>query len=140
MDDTWTYMEGRRAGRDYTASVRTPLDRRRWPDYDHHVVVALGYAPHWRTGLPKPKELTRLQDLEDRMIDALEGHGALVASETTDATRTVHLYIRGGGQLAEFYGGHGKQGSVEITIEHDPEWRGVAHLAERVNSASPLSA
>jgi len=136
MDDRWTYLEGRRAGRAYTASLRTPLRPDRWPTFDHHVVISLGYAPHWRTGLPKPKELARLQELEDRMIDGLEGHGALVATETTDATRTVHLYIRGGGPLAEFYRGFGRQGAVGIGIDHDPEWAQVAHLAARASAAA----
>jgi len=136
MDDRWTYLEGRRAGRPYAASLRTPLRPDCWPNFDHHVVISLGYAPHWRTGLPKPRELTRLQEIEDRMIDGLEGHGALVATETTDAARTVHLYIRGGGLLAEFYRGFGRQGAVGIRIEHDPEWTQVAHLAARANAAA----
>src|SRR5919108_3956080 len=88
MDDNWLYIEGKRRGRPYTASVRVPFGPSRWPEYDHHVTVVLRYAPHWRTGLPKPKELTRLQDFEDRMIESLGDLGALVATETTDMRRT----------------------------------------------------
>ncbi len=133
MDDSWIYIEGKRAGRAYMANVRHPLTELRNPEYEHHVAVTLGYAPHWRTGLPKPKELTRLQDLEDRMIEHLGDHGMLVGSETTNAQRTVHLYIRGGGPLLEMYRKHeraGKQGGLGVTVTHDPEWLAVDHLAQ----------
>ena len=132
MDDAWTYLEGKRRGRMFMASLRRPFDRTRWPEYDHHVRLVFDYKPHWRDGLPKPAELTRLQDLEDRMIDQPEGHSALVATETGDARRTVHLFVRGGGPLAAMYAEHaakGKRGSLEVAFARDPEWRGVAHLA-----------
>jgi len=123
MDDRWTYLEGRRAGRPYAASLRTPLRPDCWPNFDHHVVISLGYAPHWRTGLPKPRELTRLQEIEDRMIDGLEGHGALVATETTDAARTVHLYIRAAAcwpSSTAASGGRAPWGSGSSTIPSGP--------------------
>jgi hypothetical protein len=127
MEDQWLYMEGKRAGRPYTASLRIPFDRARWPEYDHHVALVLRYGAHWRNGLPKAPELTRLQDLEDRMIDTLEGHGALVATETADAKRTIHLYVRGGGPLAE-----GFHRRASATVTHDPQWERVAHLSAAV--------
>ncbi len=134
MDETWAYLEGRRAGCAYHAFIRTPLDPQ--PEFDHHVAIALGHAPHWRTGLPKEKELTRLQDLEDRLTASLDGHGVHVASETTDATRTVHLFIRGGGELADYVAGHGRRGSVTMSIAHDPDWSAVAHIAASVQRAA----
>jgi uncharacterized protein DUF695 len=132
MDDQWLYMEGRREGRPYTASLRIPFDRARWPEYDHHVALVLRYGANWRDGLPKPAELRRLQDLEARIIDTLEGHGALVATETTDATRTIHLYIRGGGALME---GFRRRDNASVT--HDPHWERVAHLSAGAARRAP---
>jgi hypothetical protein len=138
MDDSWIYIEGRRNGRAYMAAVRHPLAEMRHPEYEHHVALTLDYAPHWRTGLPKPKELLRLQDLEDRLSSRVEGHGVLAGAETTDAKRTVHLYIRGGGPMLEMYRDRergGKQGGVAVTVTHDPDWQGVAHLTDAGGSA-----
>jgi hypothetical protein len=122
-DDRWLYVELKRDGRPHAAALRLPFDRTRWPDYQHHVALAVAYAPHWRTGMPRnAKELTRLQDLEDRWIASLQGHGALVATETGDAQRTVHLYFRGGGDLEASLG-------QRATVTHDPAWAQVAHLS-----------
>jgi hypothetical protein len=139
MEDRWMYHEGKRSRRPYMAGMRIPFDPARWPEYDHHVEMRIDYGAHWRTGLPKPKELGRLQDLEDSMIAKLEGHGALVATETSDAVRTIHLFIRGGGPLLETYRKHesaGTQGHLAVTVAHDPQWRRVAHLSEVASRAA----
>jgi hypothetical protein len=131
MEDQWLYREGKRDGRPYMASIRLPFDPARWREFDHHIAVAVTYGPHWRTGLPKPRELTRLQDLEDRMIAHLEGHGVLVATETSDATRTIHLLVRGGGPIVESFRERerrGKEKGVAVTVARDPAWEGLAHL------------
>ncbi len=132
MEDSWIYIEGKRDGRAYMANVRHPLEEFREPEYAHHVRLTLDYGAHWRTGLPKPKELERLQDFEERMSSHLEGHGVLAGSETTDAKRIVHLYVRGGGPvLARFekLEREGKKGGVTAAVRHDPEWIGIRHLA-----------
>lgn len=130
-DDRWLYIEGNRDGSAFMASLRTPLDPTSWPDFDHHVAIEVGYAPQWRTGLPKPKELTRLQDLEDRLMARMEGHGVLVASETSGARRTMHFFIRGGGPLAEMYRERerkGRKGGIAVSVTHDPAWERIAHI------------
>jgi hypothetical protein len=139
MDDSWIYIEGKRGGRAYMANVRHPLADLRHPDYEHHITLELRYAPHWLTGLPKPRELTRLQDFEDRTISHLEGHGVLAGSETCDATRTVHLYIRGGGRILELYRKRAatpKGPGVSVSVSHDPEWREIDHLAQASQRAA----
>jgi hypothetical protein len=132
MEDGWRYLEGKVRGRAYAAAVRHPLAPARWPEYDHHVAIAIDYAPHWRTGLPRHEDLTRLQDIEDRMIERLVGHGVLAATETGGGTRTIHLYVRGGGPLIDMYrrrAERGKQGGLAVAVAHDPDWRAVSHLA-----------
>jgi hypothetical protein len=138
MDDNWLYIEGKRGGRPYTASVRVPFGPARWPEYDHHVTVVLRYAPHWRTGLPKPKELTRLQDFEDRMIESLGDLGALVATETTDMHRTIHARLPEG-EVLEMYREWERRDEgrgVSVTVTHDPEWATVPHLLEVAGRAA----
>jgi hypothetical protein len=133
MEDNWIYREGRRNGHAYAASSRDPLDPARWPEFDHHVELKLGYAPHWRTGLPKPQELTRLQEFEDDLIARLSSYGELVATETTQAQRTVHLYLRAGCMLLEMFRDwatrDGGRKGPWVAVRHDPQWEGVAHLA-----------
>ena len=131
-DDRWIYIEGTRDGRAYAASARVPLDRTAWPEFDHHVAIEVGYAPQWRTGLPKPKELERLQDLEDRMMGNMHGHGVFIGSETCDGRRTMHFFVRGAGPLVEMYRERerrGRERGVAVAVAHDPAWERVAHLA-----------
>jgi len=129
MDDRWMYVEGKREGRPYAAALRIPFGPARWPEYDHHVVLAVDYLASRRNGLPKPKELMRLQDLEDAIIDDLEGHGALVATETGAGTRTIHVFVRNG-PIVEMYRAHAQRdGAITVTVTHDPQWDGVAHLS-----------
>ena len=137
MDDEWLFIDAKRGGRDYVASVRLPFDPWQWPEYDVHVAVALPYAPHWRSGLPKSaKVLSELQEREDRWIAMLEGHGALVATETSDAWRTMHLYIRDGGPMAVMFREMAEQPESRkrptVAITPDPGWEGVAHLTRVV--------
>lgn len=140
-DDCWIYREGKRDGHEYTASARDPLDRARWPGLDHHVALTLGYAPHWWTGLPKPKELTRLQDFEDDLIERLAAtaSGELVASETTQARRTIHLYLRADCLMLEYFRGRAAQDGGRkgpwVTVTHDPAWACVAHLVPPARAA-----
>ena len=140
-DDDWLYREGKRDGHEHMATSRDPLDPARWPGFEHHVRLTLGYTPHWRTGLPKPKELIRLQDHEDGLIANLAeaGAGELVATETTQAKRTIHLYLREGPMLDMFAEwaarDPGKKGPW-VTVTHDPAWSGVAHLAPPAERAA----
>jgi hypothetical protein len=132
MDDDWLYVEGQRDGREYMAAVRVPFGPSRWPAFDHQVTLVLRYAPHWRTGLPKPKELTRLQDFEDGIIAAIGSHGAVVATETTDMRRTIHVRVPAGPLLDTYRASEreNRKGALVVTVEHDPAWTAVAHLAE----------
>jgi hypothetical protein len=129
--DGWLYVEAKKKGRDYMAGVRFPLEQTLRPDFDHHVAVTVDYAAHWRTGLPKPKDLPRLRDLEDSFLRNLESHGVFVGSESTDGRRTMHLFVRGEGPLVEMWRAHeaaGKQGGIAVTVRRDPHWDGIAHL------------
>jgi hypothetical protein len=131
MDDRWMYVEGKREGRPYAASLRIPFGPARWPEYDHHIVLTLEYLGNLRDGFPKPKELLRLQDFEDGLIDKLEGHGALVATETGAGRRTIHLFIRNGG-LVDLYRDYERRDDkrgMHVKVRHDPSWDGVAHLS-----------
>ncbi len=136
MADNWLYLEATRDGHAYVASFRVPFDPARWPEFDHHVALVLRYKPHWRTGLPKPDELTRLQEFEDLMIDVIGDGGALVAMETSDMRRTIHLRLPAGELLDMYRGWVGQPDRVETTVEHDPEWRCLTHLSQLAAQAA----
>jgi hypothetical protein len=143
MEDSWIYIEGKRDGRAYMAHVRHPLEAWRNAEYEHHVAVTLDYAPHWRTGMPGPNELTRLQDFEERVSSHLEGHGVLAGSETSGGKRIVHLYVRGGGPVLELYRKlerGGKKGGVTVRVTGDAEWSDIDHLAQASVRASARAA
>jgi uncharacterized protein DUF695 len=124
MEDRWLYMEGTRAGKPYTASLSIPFDRSRWPGLDQHVALTLGYRAQRGNGLPRPDDLPRLQDLEESLIERLEGHGALVASESSAGARTLHMYLRAECPLALYFGRR-----ADATVTHDPHWLRVVHLS-----------
>jgi hypothetical protein len=83
------------------------------------------------------EELTRLQDFEDRMIDTIGEDGALVATETSDTRRTIHLRLPEGGLLDMYRELERKHtdGGLVITVAHDPEWAAAAHLAQFARAA-----
>ena len=125
MDDGWLYVERTEEGTLYAASLRGGFDHR----FDHHVALRIDYRARRRSGLPEDVEHGWLRGLERRLIDDLGGDGELVATETTDGVRTLHLFV--GARLAAQFrrrARRGKWGGVVVSVVHDPAWSRVEHL------------
>lgn len=127
--DVWSALSGQTAeGRPVFALARTGL---RWVDAPtldvHHALVAT-FDPDER-GMPSPEVLGRLQALDDSLTATIEPRGLVVATVTTDGTRTLHVYTDGEDQnaadaITRWATTHGLEG----TREPDPGWTRVRRL------------
>jgi hypothetical protein len=111
--------------------VQTPLHPVRWPLFDQHVEVVLGYPDLDRSGMPDAAALTALRSFEDRLLAALDHSAALVAHETAGGRRTLHVYAAGGSPAEETavrLAAGWRRGSARTGSRPDPSWEAVAHL------------
>ncbi len=128
-EPTWQILQATNgSGRPVLALVRLPLTSAAAPHLDAHVRVELPYAAE-DSGLPQEAALDQLRDLEDRLEAVLQDDGRVVAHETTDGRRTLHVYVDrttdGPDRVAATVAGH--PGS-RTTVTDDPGWDAVAHL------------
>lgn len=88
----WALLHGERGGAAVLASLAIPA---KWVDHplmDQHIAVSLPFADQTQEGLPGPDSLDQLRELEDELTDGLLPRALLVAHETTQGVRTLHLY------------------------------------------------
>ncbi len=127
----WTVLTGTSpGGRPVMATVQTPLRPIRWPLFDQHIAVVLPYPPADERGLPDGHMLEELRTFEDRLVGRLDHTAALIAHETSDGRRVLHLYADAATPatgLAEAMRTEWP-GGARVTVDHDPNWEGVAHL------------
>jgi hypothetical protein len=116
------------SGTPLIASVRLPLTSAAAPHLDAHVRVEVPFAAE-ESGLPRPDALDRLRDLEDRIEELLGADGRVVAHETADGRRTLHVYVDattdGAHRVARAVAG---SPGIRTDLAHDPAWESVRHL------------
>lgn len=131
-EPVWTLLGGNTPdGTKVTATVQTPLHPVRWPLFDQHVEVVLGYPDLDRSGMPDAAALDALRSFEDSLLEALDHSAALVAHETAGGRRTLHVYATGGSSAAETAGrlaARWQRGAARTGSSPDPAWEAVAHL------------
>ena len=114
-------------GRPLLAMVRLPLTSAAAPHLDAHVRVELPYAGE-DSGLPRPDELERLRDLEDRIEAVLGSHGRVVAHQTSAGLRTLHVYADRTTDAADrVVASVAGSPDVRTSVTDDPAWEAVAH-------------
>ena len=128
----WVLLQGTAPdGRPVLAAAQVPLKAVTAPELDTHVHVHVPFTDRDDGGLPGPESLGALRDLEDHVTARLEGSGRVVAHETHDGVRVLHVYVDGGTpaveQVRAAVGGW-TQGRVRLESQADPGWRAVAHL------------
>ena len=127
-DDQWALLEGQRDGKSVLVSAMRPMKWIDNPLLDQHLEVLLPFAEKTEQGYPQDVALERLRQLEDQLTAQLGDHALLVAHETLDGVRTLHLYAD-----------HTDQGVVGIAqqvvatwpsshlrTELDPGWKNVS--------------
>jgi hypothetical protein len=126
----WALLRGERDGAVVLATLAVPA---KWVDHpllDRHIAVTLPFADQTAAGLPGPTSLGRLRELEDELADRLRPTALLVAHETTQGTRTLHLYADSDdpalGEQARLAVSGWPGAAVESSL--DPGWRAIRHL------------
>ncbi len=134
-DDQWALMSGEgRDGLPIMATISVPLRPARWPRFDQHVAVTLGYQRFNDGQLPVDESLEALRAFEDRLDDTLGGDGALVAHETYRKQRTLHFYVdsqSAAGARIESAAPAWQEGRARVDATLDPGFDRIAHLTGR---------
>ncbi|GIF66821.1 hypothetical protein Ais01nite_48560 [Asanoa ishikariensis] len=130
LSGQWALLSGERRGRPLIATVQVPLKAARWPAADTHVELVVPFRDTTEAGLPAEGSLAALHELEDRIFAYADGP-ILVAHETSDGTRTYHLYAErpNAADVLEPIVSSWREGKVKMTVRADPAWERVRHLS-----------
>ena len=131
-EPTWAVLEGfGPTGLPVLAMTQVPLRPATAPHLDTHVAVVVPYTDTALEGLPGEESLPRLRDLEDHLARRVGASGRVVAHESHDGVRVLHLYVDGTTPAAEQVRAAVSgwdQGRVQVATQLDPAWAAVAHL------------
>jgi hypothetical protein len=131
--DQWALMgaEGK-DGLPRMAVANLPLRSARWPRFDTHLGVTLPYRTCNEGRLPIETSLQALRDFEDMLVATVGADGTLVAHETGNRMRTLHLYVdsQSGarGRIEAALPGW-SEGRAGLDATYDPRFERVEHLA-----------
>jgi hypothetical protein len=126
----WALLRGERDGVVVLASLAIPA---KWIDHplmDEHIMVTLSFADQTSAGLPTPACSDQLRELEDEVAELLPPHARLVAHETTQGVRRLHLYAdsddRALAELVRTAVSEWPDATVDASL--DAGWRAIRHL------------
>jgi hypothetical protein len=128
----WLLTRGQAdSGAPILSSAQVPLRSVSAPHLDTHVDVSVAFSEWTSNGLPAPASLKRLRELQDQVSARLGNRGRIVAHETQQGVRTLHLYVDSTtsaikqirAAIASW-----SQGTVSVTEQPDPAWESVRHL------------
>jgi hypothetical protein len=129
---TWALLEGADArGHPVLASAQVPLKPATAPHLDTYVGVTVPYSDRTENGLPGDGSLGPLRSFEKHLVQRLGDSGRLVAHQSHDGVRVLHLYVDSATPAAEQVRaavGGWDQGGVTVEVVPDPAWQAVAHL------------
>jgi hypothetical protein len=111
--------------------ARVPLKPVTAPHLDTYVGLVVPYADRTPEGLPGPGSLDRLRALEDRIAQRIGTDGEVLAIQSHDGVRVLHVYVDGTTDAAEAVRAVAltwDQGAVRVESHHDPAWSAVKHL------------
>ncbi|GHJ47426.1 hypothetical protein Cs7R123_47680 [Catellatospora sp. TT07R-123] len=129
--DSWTLMTGQGSGLPCIATANLPLRAARWPRFDQHLAVALPFRTANAGRLPVEGSLDALRAFEDDLTMSVGADGTLVAHETGDLLRTLHLYVDSQSQArarVEAALPRWSEGRAKVAARQDPGMAGVRHL------------
>ena len=128
----WLLTKGTaESGAPMLSSAQVPLRAASAPHLDTYVDVSVSFSEWTSGGLPAPASLKPLREFQDHVSGRLGGHGRVVAHETREGIRTLHVYVDSTTsaikQIREAIAGW-TQGTVSVTEKRDPSWENVRHL------------
>lgn len=129
----WVALRGTGpTGSPVLAFAQVPLRQITFPLFDTHIGVTLPYAESTPEGLPGPASLEELRSLEDRLGAALGEDGRIVAHQSHEGVRLLHLYAAAHSPAADrvaAVAADWTEGRAQTIVTHDPGWSLVHHLA-----------
>jgi hypothetical protein len=113
------------------SSAQVPLRAAGAAHLDTSVDVSVPFSEWTSGGLPAPASLKRLREFQDHVSGRLGVTGRVVAHESREGVRTLHLYVDSTTSavkqvhkaIADW-----TQGPVSVTEKRDPSWENVRHL------------
>jgi hypothetical protein len=126
----WALLRGERDGVVVLASLAIPA---KWIDHplvDEHIMVTLSFADQTSAGLPTPACSDQLRELEDEVAELLPQHARLVAHETIQGVRRLHLYAHSDDQTLTELVRTAVSEWPDATVDARPDagWRAIRHL------------
>jgi len=124
----WVLMEGSTpTGARRIATARRPL---RWIDQpllDQHNEIRLTYTDAGSDGLPSSEALEHLRALEDDLTRLLGTRAELLAHETGEGARLLHVYSDSEDQnVTALISDWARRSAATASHRHDPAWRELA--------------
>ena len=126
----WALLRGEQNGALVLALLSIPA---KWVDHpllDQYIAVTLPFADQTPESLPGPASLGQLRELEDELTGRLQPGALLVAHETTQGIRTLHLYCDSDDPATVEQARHAVSGWPGSAVKSslDPGWRAIRHL------------
>jgi hypothetical protein len=124
-EPSWVLMEGSTpAGARRIATARRPL---RWIDQpllDQHNEIRIPYTDAQSDGMPSVGELEHLRALEDDLTGLLGQRVELLAHETGEGARLMHVYSDSEDQnVTALISDWAQLNAATLSHRHDPAWR-----------------
>jgi hypothetical protein len=125
-EPTWALFETTDdTGAPVHVAARRPLKRVDWPLLDPHgrVTITIRSAEECDPRIRQP-----LQELEDDLLAALDGHALLAAHETRGGQRVLHLYCDSQGHaptLVEEWRAARPSAPIATSWARDPGWEAI---------------
>jgi len=125
----WVMLQGSTpTGAPVLAMTQRPLWWIDHPTLDQHQIITLPYRQRREDGLPAPDALAELQQLEDDLVQWAEPQAMLLAHETGEGRRLLHLYSDSEDQnMSDRISSWVRRTPrATLTVRRDPGWRDLA--------------
>lgn len=128
---SWILMQGETPQGPLLAAAQVPLHPATAPHLGTHVAVLLPYRHRTAEGLPADASLSALRQFEDGLAQAMGTDGQVVAHQSSNGTRVLHLYVddtSGATHRAKAAARRWPEGKAHVQAMADPGWQSVSHL------------
>ena len=128
---SWILMQGETPQGPLLAAAQVPLHPATAPHLGTHVAVLLPYRHRTAEGLPADASLSALRQFEDGLAQAMGTDGQVVAHQSSNGTRVLHLYVddtSGATHRAKAAARQWPEGKAHVQAMADPGWHSVSHL------------
>lgn len=130
---SWIVLEGTAPnGSRVVATAQVPLRAATAPQLDTYLGIAVPFSDRTADGQAGELAAKALGELAATLAERLGGNGRLVAHETVNGVRVLHLYVDSttdAADRARQAALEWEQGRTGVDVRADPVWEAVQHLA-----------